>query len=288
MRQALVLGGSGQIGEPLIERLRAGGWQVVALSRQPRPDGDGLHWLQGGFDRVPTLPSRVEAIISCGPLDRFAAWYAQAMVEAPRVVAFGSTSIETKQVSPDPAERDLVARLQQGERTVFDTAASRSASATLLRPTLVYGRGRDASLSRIAALGRRLGRFPLPRGADGLRQPVHVDDLADAAIACLDRPGVGAMAYALPGGETLAYREMVERVLGALQPPVRVRELPPWLFNGVLRLAQSGGYARGLGGAAVARMREDLVFDATPARADLGYAPRPFRPTAAMFEPPAA
>ena len=48
MRQALVFGGSGQIGEPLIERLRAAGWQVVALSRQPRPDGDGLHWLLEG------------------------------------------------------------------------------------------------------------------------------------------------------------------------------------------------------------------------------------------------
>ena len=93
------------------------------------------------------------------------------------------------------------------------------------------------------------------------------------------------MAYALPGGETLAYRDMVERVLGALQPPVRVRELPPWLFNGALRLAQSGGYARGLGGAAVARMRSDLVFDVEPARRDFGYAPRPFRPTAQMFDP---
>jgi hypothetical protein len=45
------------------------------------------------------------------------------------------------------------------------------------------------------------------------------------------------------------------------------------------------GRADGLGDAVVARMRDDLVFDATPARRDFGYAPRPFQPTASMFSP---
>jgi len=35
----------------------------------------------------------------------------------------------------------------------------------------------------------------------------------------------------------------------------------------------------------VVRMRDDLVFDATPARRDFGYAPRAFQPTASMFSP---
>ena len=34
------------------------------------------------------------------------------------------------------------------------------------------------------------------------------------------------------------------------------------------------------------RMRADLTFDAAPARTDFGYAPRPFRPSADMFEAP--
>lgn len=284
MRRALVFGGSGQIGEPLIARLRDTGWSVIALSRQLRPDSAGLHWLSGDFDAMPPLPPRVDAIISCGPLDRFGAWYARSAVVASRVVAFGSTSIDTKQVSTDASERDLVRRLGDGERLVFEAARSRSAAATLLRPTLVYGSGRDASLTRIAQLARRWHRFPLPRDAVGLRQPVHVDDLADAAIDCLDQPASFGHAYALPGGETLSYREMVARVLSALRPPAQLVTLPPVMFRLALRIAQAGGRARGLGAAAVARMQDDLVFDATPAREDFGYAPRPFRPTAAMFE----
>ena len=73
-------------------------------------------------------------------------------------------------------------------------------------------------------------------------------------------------------------------MLAALQPPAQLIELPPALFKLVLRVAQATGRARGLGGAAVARMQDDLVFDATPARDDFGYAPRRFQPVAAMFE----
>lgn len=285
MRHALVFGGSGQIGQPLIGLLRGHGWRITAVSRQAHSDEPGLDWLPGEFAALPNLPASVDVIFSCGPLDAFAHWYASADIGAARVIAFGSTSVETKRASIDPHERDIVARLRDGEATVFATALRRHAAATVLRPTLVYGVGRDASLTRIVRLAQRWGRFPLPRHATGLRQPVHVDDLAAAAFACLGADATHGQAYALPGGETLTYREMVIRVLAALQPPPTLVELPSALFNLALLAAQLSGRARGLGEAAVRRMRNDLVFDPTPARRDFGYAPRAFRPTAAMFEP---
>ena len=125
----------------------------------------------------------------------------------------------------------------------------------------------------------------LPRGACGLRQPVHVDDLAAAALAVLDAPATHGRAYALPGGEALPYREMVARVLASLEPPARLVELPAPLFAALLALARAGGRLQGFGDAAAARLRADLVFDAAPAARDFGYAPRPFRPTADMFRP---
>ena len=57
------------------------------------------------------------------------------------------------------------------------------------------------------------------------------------------------------------------------------------LFKLLLAVAQASGRAKGLGDAAVARMREDLVFDIEPAKRDLGYAPRAFVPSAGMFKP---
>ncbi len=63
-----------------------------------------------------------------------------------------------------------------------------------------------------------------------------------------------------------------------------------WLFLIVLfalPLAHAAGFALDFNEAAVARMRSDLVFDPGDAQRDFGYAPRPFAPTAAMFDPPA-
>ncbi|MBD9479290.1 NAD-dependent epimerase/dehydratase family protein [Pseudoxanthomonas sp. PXM02] len=276
MRTALVFGASGQIGEALLARLDPSQWQVSAVSRTPRPPSSNVRWLQGEFAGIEGLPDSVDVIFSTGPLDGFAQWYARGQVATTRVIAFGSTSVDTKQASGDAYERDIVARLQAAERLVFETAETNDAPATLLRPTLVYGAGRDQTLARIAAMARRIGCFVLPRGADGRRQPVHVDDLAAAALAVVDAPATYARAYALPGGETLTYREMVARTLAALDPPAKLWQVPMPMFRGALSLARMAGMMRGLTDDAVARMREDLVFDATPARNDFGYAPRAF------------
>ncbi|PJJ96336.1 nucleoside-diphosphate sugar epimerase [Lysobacteraceae bacterium NML91-0213] len=283
-RRALVFGASGQIGAALLAKLAAAGWDVDAVSRTPpSADGPGLRWHAGGFPDVAAPVGRFDAVLSCGPLDAFSVWYAGSTLQAARVVAFGSTSLETKRAAGDPGERALAATLAAAEARVFAAAQARAATATLLRPTLVYGAARDASLSRIAALARRTGVFVLPRDARGLRQPVHVDDLAAAAIAAVDAPAAAGQAYALPGGDTLPYDTMVQRVLAALPGRPRLLRVPSPLFRLALAAAHAGGRLHGLPAGAVARMREDLVFDPGPAGRDLGYAPRGFRPTREML-----
>lgn len=288
-RTALVFGGSGQIGHALLGRLAGEGWRCVAVSREPRDDAEGVQWLTGNLDpaRAPRdLPRHCDAIFSCGPLDLFSAWYAQSAIECGRVVAFGSTSQDAKREAADPGERALAEVLRRAEARILDATAPRGAAATLLRPTLVYGAGRDANLTRIARLATRAGFFPLPRGAAGLRQPVHVEDLAAAAAAAADSPVTHGKGYALPGGETLPYREMVARTLAALPSKPRLLELPGPIFRVALSAARASGRLQGLPPGAIARMREDLVFDATPAQRDFGYAPRGFHPTAQTFFPP--
>ena len=280
-RHAWIFGGSGQIGERVLQRLQVAGWRIEAWSRQARAPAPGLQWNRGGLDEAGPPPPSVGTIFSCGPLDHFARWYEARPALAARVVAFGSTSIAVKAGSEDDAERDVARRLAEAETRLFDTAAARGVAATVLRPTLVYGAGRDATLTRIAAMARGPGLFVLPRSANGLRQPVHVEDLADAALAVLDPPETAGRSYALGGGEILRYDQMVARVLSALSPPPRLLRVPTPLFAVTLRAAHATGRLRGLTTAALQRMGDDLVFDLAPARQDFGYAPRAFAPTAA-------
>ncbi len=55
----------------------------------------------------------------------------------------------------------------------------------ILRPTLIYGHGRDKNITEIARFIRRFGFFPLLGKANGLRQPIHVEDVAEACFAAL-------------------------------------------------------------------------------------------------------
>ncbi len=283
MKTALVFGASGQVGMPLLGRLNDAGWRVLAVSRQDHVDASGRHWLRGDLNQVDGLPDAVDAIFSCGPLDLFARWYSDSAVRTPRIVAFGSTSLGSKQASADDGERDVARRLLDAETALMALAGQRGVGATILRPTLVYGAGRDHTLNRIARMATRWGRFVLPRRATGLRQPVHVQDLADAAWLVCSAEESHGQAYDLPGGEALPYRDMVTRVLACLQPSPRLLEVPMPLFRGMLAAAQMRGIAAGLAREAVARMRQDLVFDSAPARRDFGYAPRVFAPKADMF-----
>jgi uncharacterized protein YbjT (DUF2867 family) len=285
--RALLFGGSGQIGERVLHNLLRAGWQVVATSRRPRAVVAGVEWRVADLLQPWAAREAFDAIFSCGPLDHFATWYQASAVQAPRVVAFGSTSGQVKQESGDAAERDLSRRLREAEATVLQAAAARNAAATVLRPTLVYGAGRDRTLTEIASLARRAGVFVLPRSACGLRQPVHVQDLADAALAVLAAPATAGRSYDLGGGEVLDYTAMVRRVLASVAPRPRLLRVPHAAFVLALALAHRAGRLRGMGSGALQRMAEDLVFDLEPARRDFGYAPRAFVITPAMVSAPA-
>jgi uncharacterized protein YbjT (DUF2867 family) len=127
-------------------------------------------------------------------------------------------------------------------------------------------------------LARRWHLLPWPRAATGLRQPVHVDDLAQAVMQCLERPETAAGNFDLPGGETLSFAAMLKRSASALAPGVRLLPTPLWAFGLTLKIAaRSSGQtvsARGI----VQRLTSDQLFDAEPARLAFGYVPRRFSP----------
>ncbi len=283
MKRWLVFGLTGQVGAALRAQLLAGEAEIIAPTRTAQTDAPGLRWLVGSLQQPPMLGADYDAVVSLGPLDAFSQWFQGSALAPARVVALGSTSVHGKRDSPDPREQALVATLLAAESGVARTCAERGCALTLLRPTLIYGLGRDRNLSRVVALARRWRWLPLPYAAQGLRQPVHASDVAAAVLAAVRPAQACPGLFDLPGGETLPFDQMLARTLAAAAPGARLVPVPGPIFRLGVRALRATGRLGDAGEGVLARLDRDLAYDSGPARIALSYAPRGFQPTADLF-----
>jgi nucleoside-diphosphate-sugar epimerase len=286
----LVLGGTGLVGRHLIAQLAADGVRVLATTRAAAPPPDlaaGARWSCGpayDLDRGEGPWPPATTLVSAGPLAALADWLQRRRPPGlVRLVALGSTSAAVKQSSSDPAERALAATLLRAQAQLAAYCEHAGVAWTLLRPTLIWGEGRDRNLSRLAAVAQRRGLLLLPGHATGRRQPIRAAEVAAAMRAALAHPASIGQVLDLPGGETVAYDEMCRRIAAAVQPPARVWRLRGLPLRAAVRMAARVGLLAPAAAAAVLRMGDDLVFDPAPAARVLGLRPAGFRPLPGDF-----
>jgi len=284
-RTVIVSGARTAIGQFLIPRLIQSGYRVIALSRQTSPAHDAhppnIFWLKADLEdaaSIQTLPT-AGFLISLSPL-----WMLSPQIKTiatlgvKQIVAFSSTSVLSKAQSPSEYERDIAARLAKSENELAAQCERHSMCWTLFRPTLIYGLTTDQNVSLIKKIISAVGVFPLLGAASGLRQPVHAEDLAQACVAALNNPNALHKTYSLSGGETLSYRNMVERIFMQLNRKPRFLQIPLGVFGGAMRVLSLLPRYKSFNATMAQRMNEDLVFSHEEAKKDLGYTPRQFTP----------
>jgi uncharacterized protein YbjT (DUF2867 family) len=278
-----LLGARSLVGECVISLLVHEGRDVIAFSRSPaqRKTEARVSWLQldehSGTREGHAATSKVSDWLCVAPIWVLPQYFS--LLEAygvRRVVALSSTSRFTKDDSSDPEEQAIALRLAEAEARVQAWAESHGVEWIILRPTLIYGRGRDKNIAEIARFVRRFGVFPLFGKAKGLRQPLHAHDVAGACIAALGSPAAANRAYNLSGAETLAYRDMVARIFSALGRPVRLLPVPLFAFRFAVAILRLLPRYRNWSSAMAERMNRDLVFDHSEATRDFGFEPRAF------------
>lgn len=276
-----VLGASSLVGRYVLTLLAQIRCSAVAFSRKAQigTPGGAAEWSQisSPNSKSVDVTSPISHWICVAPIWVLPDYFS--LIEASgaqRVVALSSTSRFTKVASGDTAENAVAAKLIESETRVQAWAEQHGIEYVVLRPTLIYGLGRDKNISEIARFIRRFGFFPLLGRAQGLRQPIHAEDVAAACVAALQAPDAANRAYNISGGETLAYREMVARVFAALGRPVRLVVVPLWAFRLAVAILRSLPRYRHWSAAMAERMNRNLVFDHAEATRDLGFGPRDF------------
>ena len=274
--RSLVIGATGLVGSYLLHHLARAGQKPYAMSRSPHAD-DEANWIVGDLEDVQKLPPSVATLYCTADAKLLASALPRLLTPSlKRVVAFSSTSVMTKMDSEIAGEREAMKRLAEAEEMIGRTCEAQGVAWTILRPTIIYAEGRDQNLTPLSRLIGRFGFMPVVGGGKGLRQPVHAEDLALGAIAAATSPATVNKIYALPGGDTLTYKEMIGRIFDGMKLPRRIVPIPALVWRAVFlwagRLFPGANVAMGI------RMMQDMAFDAQPAIADFGWQPRGFRP----------
>lgn len=274
-----ILGASSFVGLSLLEKLRSTSMVALAYSRRkstaPEPQA-AVIWRQLASDYAAPV-ALIPNWICLAPIAVLPNYFS--LLEAhgvKRVVAMSSTSRFTKVASPDANEQALVRNLAQAEERVQEWASRGGIEWIILRPTLIYGGGQDRNITEITRFIRRFGFFPVFGKACGLRQPIHVQDVAGACLAALQSTAVTNRAYNISGAETLSYREMVIRIFMVLNRKPRLVSIPLWMFSAAVLTLRLIPRYRKWSSAMAQRMNCDMVFDHSEVHRDLEFKPRCF------------
>jgi len=289
-----IFGGSGFVGRYIARRMAKAGWRVRVAVRRPnealfvRP--------YGAVGQVEPVPANLrddasvraalhgaEAAINCVGIlaergkNTFDAIQAEGAGRVARLAAEAGAArmVHVSAIGADPDGASAYARSKaDGEARVLETFPH----ATILRPSIVFG-PEDQFFNRFAAMARTGPILPIV-GAGTRFQPVHVDDVAQAAVQ-------GALGNAAPGIYELGgpgihdFRDLMECMLRIIQrrrPIVNVPFRAAAIVAGVLDMAQAASLGLFHNGLLtrdqVLNLRSDNVAGAgTMGFADLGMEP---------------
>lgn len=275
----LVTGASGQLGISIVAGLLAIGAKVVAVTKRTRVPftHENLIWAERDFQREPRAlqGANVNFVIHAADM-KYLARQLPDIVEsgATRLVAFSCLGISDKAVSGQKQDKRKALAQEKAEKDIIAFAQQKKMEVTIFRSTDMYGTGLDNGITKQADIIRRYGRLPIEYPAKGLRQPVHVADVAAIVIASLISPLAANKVYALGGADKFSYREMLERLFAyAGRKPnfPRIPAMKPVLnFLGKIYGIES------LSADTLNQMNRSVTTDYTLATQELGFAPRHF------------
>jgi len=241
MKLVTIYGGSGFLGRHIARRMAQAGWRVRVAVRRPAEagfvrtygsvgqvepvlcnirDDDSVALAMAGADAVVNtvgiLAERgrnsFEAVQHDGP-DRIARLAAAAGIA--RVVHVSAIGADAD------GDSDYARTKALGEAAVL----AHVPGAVILRPSIMFGAG-DSFFNRFAGMTRFGPILPIV-GGDTLFQPVHVDDVAQAAQKAL-LGQVAAGTYELGGPDTESLRALMQRMLGVIRRRRLILNIPFW------------------------------------------------------------
>lgn len=267
-RRILVVGAGGAVGFEIVRALRARNCDVVAAYRTAR---DGLaerlrrlgarpaQWDLADLERGRELFANVDGAVST-PILTVSAPITTLAAQKP-LVFFSSNNVEID------ADAPVYKALRAAENRVRDALPS----ATIVRPTMIYGYPGDGNLSVLLRAMQRFAVTPRIGNGKALQQPVFFRDVAMIAAEIITADTVRARTLAVAGPAAIRQDALYRAVWTAAGARGFVLPTPSWLASAAVHMANTAGLRLPLSPAQIARanldkipVQSDVIFGQTP------------------------
>jgi len=240
MSRLLITGGTGYLGAELIQRARAGGWNVGATSFSSLPDNEGIDWIRLDIRDQPAVTRAFDAwrpdiVIhtayrlsgpdlwsisaeGAGVVARAARAAGARLIHMSSDALFDGERVGSYSEADDPRP---ITTYGEAKAAAERLVAEAHPAALIVRTSLIYGGARPGSHEQLA-LDALAGRADVAFFTDEQRCPIAVGDLAAALleVAPTDRGG----RLHIAGADVVSRYEFARLVAAAHgQDPARLR-----------------------------------------------------------------
>jgi NADH dehydrogenase len=236
-----IYGGSGFVGRYIARRMAKAGWRVRVAVRRPneaifvRPYGvvgqvEPILCNIRDDNSVRLAMQGADVVVNCvgtfdkGGKNNFEAVQVEGATRIARLAKAEGVArmVHISAVGADAQGDSLYAQSKgKGEAGVL----AHMPSAMILRPSIVFGT-EDAFFNRFAGMARMSPVLPIAGGATKF-QPVHVDDVAQAAE--IGVKGAAGGIYELGGPDVETFRELMQRMLGVIHRRRVIISMPKFI-----------------------------------------------------------
>lgn len=217
--RVLVLGGTGFVGRSVCEQLVRAGWRVTVPTRRRKHARSVMHL--PGLDVLPAnlhdpaalahlLPAHDAVVNLVAILHGNEAAFERVHVGLPRQLAQACAASGVRRlvhISALGADAQGPSMYQRSKAAGEAVLRAADLDLTVLRPSVIFG-AQDRFLNLFARLQSVFPFMPLA-GAHTRFQPVWVEDVARAVVACLQNPHTVGQTIECAGPEVLTLAELV-------------------------------------------------------------------------------
>jgi nucleoside-diphosphate-sugar epimerase len=248
-RQRIILpGGAGLVGQNLVPRLRAAGYEDIVVLDKHRANLEIARMLHPG------IIVEYADLSEPGPWERYFSQDSivvmlQAQIGGTDRDVFVRNNVTTAEVVLDAVKRHGISHLVHVSSSVVKSKAddfytdtkklqeemvlASGVPSVVLRPTLMFGWFDRKHLGWLSRFMKRTPVFPIPGDGRYMRQPLYAGDFANIIISCIQNRTQGEV-YNISGQEEIDYIDIIRSIKDVTGARALILPIPYGLFYGLL------------------------------------------------------